>query len=67
MVASEDLEVVENVKGLIVDVGHSRLSKRVAVDENKRVGRQAHLGNLRMRWWEMVGVVKRRLTGMEVF
>ena len=57
VVALEDFEAVRNIKGLIVD---SRLPfKRVAVDENKRVWRQAHLGNLRVRWWEMVGVVKR--------
>jgi hypothetical protein len=59
----EDLEVVRDIKSLIV--GLSRFFdfslKRAGVDENKRVWRRAQRGNLRVREREMVGVVKRGL------
>ena len=68
MVASEDFEVVRDIKGLIVDVELSRFFefsfKRAGVDENKRVRRQTQLGNLRVRWRAMVDVVKRCLKGV---
>jgi hypothetical protein len=55
VVASEDFEVERDIEGLIVDVGLSRFFdfsfKRTlaGVDENKRVRRQAQLGNLWVR------------------
>ena len=60
--ASEDFEVVRDIKGLIVDSRFFDFSfKRVGVDENKRVRRQAQLGNLGVRWRAMVDVAKRCL------
>ena len=63
VVASDDFEVVRDIKGLIVDVGLSRIFdfsfKRAGVDERKRVRRQAQLGNLGVKQREMVDVVKR--------
>ena len=53
VVGAEDIvELVE--KDLIDDVV---VFKRAGVEENKRVRRQAQLGNLTVRQTEMVGVV----------
>ena len=54
VVASENFEVVRDIKGLVEEVGLSRIFdlafKHAVVDENKRVRREAQLGNPRVRW-----------------
>ena len=67
VVALDGFEIVRDIKleGLVVDIGLSHFFDfsftHVGVNENKRVQKQAQLGNLGVRQREIVGVVKRCL------